>query len=80
MIILLHSSKTMKLTRPAGLELSKPALAAQAQELGVYLASLKLGEIQAVMGVSGNLAQEIMITSIGWPAAQDRWQALIKKI
>ena len=76
MIILLHSSKTMKLTRPAGLELSKPALAAQAQELGVYLASLKLGEIQAVMGVSGNLAQEIMITSIGWPAAQDKGSAL----
>jgi len=76
MIILLHSSKTMKLTRPAGLELSKPALAAQAQELGTYLASLKLKEIQAVMGVSGNLAQEIMTTASSWPAAQDKGSAL----
>ena len=76
MIILLHSSKTMKLTRPAGLELSKPALAAQAQELGVCLASLKLKEIQSIMGVSASLAQEIMITSSGWPSAKVQGSAL----
>jgi len=76
MIILLHSSKTMKATKPAGLELSKPELAAQAQKLGVYLAGLKLKEIQTIMGVSGNLAQEIMTTAGGWPAARDKGSAL----
>ncbi len=76
MIILLHSSKTMKATRPAGLELSRPELAAQAQKLGVYLSSLKLKEIQTIMGVSGSLAQEIMATASSWPAAQDKGSAL----
>jgi len=76
MIILLHSSKTMKLTRPAGLELSKPALMTQAQKLGVCLASLKLKEIQSIMGVSASLAQEIMITSNGWPSAKVQGSAL----
>jgi len=76
MIILLHSSKTMKVTRPARLELSKPALAAQAQKLGVYLASMKLKEIQSIMGVSGNLAQEIMATASSWPSSNHQGSAL----
>ena len=76
MIILLHSSKTMKATRPAGLELSKPELAAQAQKLGVYLSSLKLKEIQTIMGVSNSLAQEIMAIAAGWPASKVQGSAL----
>ena len=76
MIILLHSSKTMKATKLVGLELSKPALAAQAQELGVYLSSLKLKEIQTIMGVSNSLAQEIMATASSWPASKDKGSAM----
>ena len=76
MIILLHSSKTMKATRPAGLELSKPALMTQAQKLGAYLASMKLKEIQSIMGVSNSLAQEIMITASDWPSAKVQGSAL----
>ena len=66
----------MKVTRPARLELSKPALAAQAQKLGVYLASMKLKEIQSIMGVSGNLAQEIMATASSWPSSNHQGSAL----
>ena len=76
MIILLHSSKTMKATKLVGLELSKPALAAQAQELGVYLSGLKLKEIQTIMRVSGSLAQEIMATASSWPASKDKGSAM----
>jgi hypothetical protein len=66
----------MKATKPAGLELSKPELATQTQELGVYLSSLKLKEIQSIMGVSANLAHEIMTTASSWPAAKDKGSAL----
>ena len=76
MIILLHSSKTMKATKLVGLELSKPALAAQAQKLGVYLVGLKLKEIQTIMGVSNSLTQEIMATASSWPASKDQGSAL----
>ena len=76
MIILLHSSKTMKVTKLVGLELSKPALAAQAQELGGYLSGLKLKEIESIMGVSSSLAQEIMATASSWPAAKGKGSAL----
>jgi len=48
----------------------------QAQKLGVCLASLKLKEIQSIMGVSASLAQEIMITSNGWPSAKVQGSAL----
>ena len=76
MIILLHSSKTMKATKPAGLELSKPALMAQAQKLGACLASMKLKEIQSIMGASNNLAQDIMSTANSWPSSNHQGSAL----
>ena len=69
MIILIHSSKTMKPTTPDGIKLSEPTFIKQATEISNYLGSLDPGQIQKNMGVSKNLASEIQKTINGWSTA-----------
>ena len=59
MIILLHSSKTMKPHSPAGFKLSEPELYDSAKEIANYLKTLSTKEIKDTMKVSDNLAGEV---------------------
>ena len=59
MIILLHSSKTMKPSTPTGIKLSKPELLDNTKELANYLKTLSAKEIKHTMKVSDKLAKDI---------------------
>ena len=59
MIILLHSSKTMKPHTPAGFKLSEPELLNSAKEIANYLKTLSTKEIKDAMKVSDKLAEEV---------------------
>jgi cytoplasmic iron level regulating protein YaaA (DUF328/UPF0246 family) len=59
MIILLHSSKTMKPHTPAGFKLSHPKLLNSAKEIANYLKTLCTKEIKDTMKVSDKLAEEV---------------------
>jgi len=76
MIILLHSSKTMKLTSPTGLSLTRPSLFPQANVLGEYLTSLSRQQIQAAMKVSDKLASGVLELIASWPNSKNQGSAL----
>jgi len=59
MIILLHSSKTMKPSGIEGLKMSKPELLEDSKELAEYLKTLDIKEIKETMKVSDKLAVEV---------------------
>ena len=69
MIILIHSSKTMKPTTPIGIKLSEPTFIKQAKEITKYLGGLNFGQIQKTMGVSKNLATEVEEIISKWSTA-----------
>ena len=70
MEVLIHSSKTMKPTTPSEFKLSEPVFIKQATEIAKYLNSLDVRQIQKTMGVSENLALEIIETINSWSIAK----------
>lgn len=73
MIILLHSSKTMRAVGGEGKALRKPRLLQQAQELGTYLKSLPAAELKKTMHLSTGLAEKTHQLLADWntqPAQQ----------
>ena len=59
MIILLHSSKTMKPSSFKGLKMSKPELLENSKELAEYLKTLDIKQLKDTMKVSDKLAVEV---------------------
>lgn len=66
MVILIHSSKTMKPTLAKGFGLSKPKFAKEASVIADYLRTLTSKQIQASMQVSTKLAGEIQKILKDW--------------
>ncbi|HKX72686.1 MAG TPA: YaaA family protein [Candidatus Saccharimonadales bacterium] len=72
MIILIHSSKTMK-QRPVAETPHQPQLLAKARQLDAYLKTLQPAQLAKVMGISGALAQKTHSAIADWndtPAEQ----------
>ena len=59
MIILLHSSKTMKPSSFKGLKMSKPELLEDSKQLAEYLKTLDIKQLKDTMKVSDKLAVEV---------------------
>jgi cytoplasmic iron level regulating protein YaaA (DUF328/UPF0246 family) len=76
MIILIHSSKTMKPTPASGFELSKPEFLKEATEVAEYLKSLNNKQIQSAMQVSAKLSTEISKIINGWSAVKNQGAAM----
>lgn len=73
MIILLHSSKTMRTPSTSAQNLSSPQLLEKAQELDAYLKSLSPAQLTKVMGISKTLADKTYQRIAQWttePAVQ----------
>jgi cytoplasmic iron level regulating protein YaaA (DUF328/UPF0246 family) len=68
MIILLHSSKSMRSPKPER-PLRPPVLAQRAHELAAYLATLGAAELEKSMHVSAGLAQKTKQMLGGWSEA-----------
>jgi cytoplasmic iron level regulating protein YaaA (DUF328/UPF0246 family) len=67
MIILIHTSKTMRPpVERAESAMTTPLLAAKANELGVYIQSLSVAEIKKTMHVSEKLAETTRDLFRGW--------------
>lgn len=66
MIILLHSSKTMKPSSTKGLKMSKPKLLYEANELAEYLKTLSTKEIKDTMKLSDKLTDEVKPLINSW--------------
>jgi len=66
MIILLHSSKTMKPSSIKGLKMSKPKLSYEANELAEYLKTLDIKQLKDTMKVSDKLAEEVKTIIDSW--------------
>lgn len=58
MIILIHSSKTMRLPSESGKVLRRPELIHQAEQLGAYLKTLSPAQLAKVMHISSTLADK----------------------
>lgn len=75
MVILIHTSKTMRRPQPAAnqLPLRQPALSRQAAKLAAYVRGLSLPDLQKVMALSPALAAKTHATLDAWnqqPAEQ----------
>lgn len=66
MIILLHSSKTMKPSSFKGLKMSKPELLEDSKQLAEYLKTLDIKRIKDTMKVSDKLAEEVKTIIDSW--------------
>lgn len=66
MLILIHSSKTMKTTLPKGMDLSKPELLSAAKNIAEYLKTLSPKDIKEIMKISESLAVEVKKTINNW--------------
>jgi cytoplasmic iron level regulating protein YaaA (DUF328/UPF0246 family) len=71
MILLLHSSKTMRSPSHDGV-LRRPELLGKAEELAGYLKTLPMGELGKAMHISGALAEKTQQTIADWSAAPGR--------
>ena len=76
MIILIHSSKTMKPTLASGFKLSKPEFLKEATEITEYLKSLNEKQIQSAMQVSANLSDNISEVLENWSAVKNQGAAM----
>lgn len=72
MIILIHSSKTMKPTPAKGSRLSKPEFLKEATEIAQYLKSLNNKQIQSTMQVSAKLSTEVSEVLKDWSAIKNQ--------
>ena len=66
MIILLHSSKTMRRTPSSHGKLRKPLLLDRARRLDAYLKTLSAGQLAKVMSISGALAGKTHALIAAW--------------
>ncbi|MET0779581.1 MAG: YaaA family protein, partial [Candidatus Saccharimonadales bacterium] len=71
MIILLHSSKTMRPSVDKKTALRQPQLIAQTKTLAAYLKTLSPEQLAATMHISGALAAKTHQTIAGWTTAPD---------
>lgn len=76
MIILIHSSKTMKPTQASGFGLSKPEFLKEATEITEYLKSLNNKQIQSAMQVSAKLSAEVSEIINGWSSVKNQGAAM----
>lgn len=68
MIILLHSSKTMRTVKPE-YPLQQPALIAKAEELATYIKGLPEQTLQKVMSISPALAAKTKLVYTAWSSS-----------
>lgn len=66
MIILLHTSKTMRVSSPKGHAPRNPELLGKTKELAAYVQSLSTEQLQKVMHISPALAQKTRETLAAW--------------
>lgn len=76
MIILIHSSKTMKPTPAVGFELSKPEFLKEATEIAEYLKTFNEKQIQSSMQVSAKLSAEIIQVLNDWSVVKNQGAAM----
>lgn len=76
MIILIHSSKTMKPTPADGYKLLKPEFLKEATEIAEYLKSLSEKQIQSAMQVSAKLSAEIIQVLNDWSVVKNQGAAM----
>jgi uncharacterized protein len=69
MIILLHSSKTMRSSTDRRAQLRPPQLITKAETLAAYLKTLSPKQLAATMHISGSLAEKTHQTIADWTAA-----------
>jgi cytoplasmic iron level regulating protein YaaA (DUF328/UPF0246 family) len=72
MIILLHSSKTMRSPDPGNQTPAKPQLLDNAERLGVYLKTLTPAQLAAAMHISPALAAKTQALMAAWTVASAR--------
>ena len=72
MIILMHSSKTMRLARSGTKATGMPVLLDRAEELVAYLRMLSPGQLSQIMTVSADLAVKTQEQYAEWSTAADR--------
>ena len=73
MIILMHSSKTMRCLAPGGQPSGSPALLDRAEELATYLRTLSPQQLSRIMAISAELAAKTRQQYAQWstdPARQ----------
>lgn len=71
MIILIHSSKTMRSPRNAEAA-TEPLLLAKTKPLAKYMQTLSAPQLQKIMGISGSLASKVHDTFAAWNAKPDQ--------
>ncbi|MBM2620092.1 YaaA family protein [Actinoplanes sp. LDG1-06] len=76
MIILLHSSKTMRHPANAGAPRTTPNLLGQAQVLAEQVRSLSLDEMVTMMAVSSEVARRTAEQMVEWSAEGEQWPAV----
>lgn len=72
MIILLHSSKTMRSGNPSEHSATKPIFLAQAQQLTKYIRTLDTPSLASVMKISPKLAQATKQSFDSWTTATNK--------
>ncbi len=68
MIILLHSSKTMRSSPGKDVRLREPQLLSQAEQLAAYLKTLSPTQLTKIMGISPALAEKTHALIAAWTA------------
>jgi uncharacterized protein len=71
-IILLHSSKTMRHGNPEGVRLRKPQLLEKAQRLDAYLKTLSPAQLAKSMSISPALAEKTHALIAAWTSEPDQ--------
>jgi len=76
-IILLHSSKTMRQPGSGGIALREPALLDKAHRLADYLKTLSPGQLEKAMSISTSLAQKTHTLIAGWTDAPEEQSPVV---
>lgn len=76
LVILLHSSKTMRMQKTASAQLRQPTFIKEAGQLGDRLKALSAAEIEKVMHVSSSLAAKTKETIDAWNASASMTPAI----
>jgi uncharacterized protein len=77
MVVLIHTSKTMRSEAPSARPTSEPALLDRAVELHAYLRTLTPRRLATVMELSSSLATRVHEQLAAWSAApDDQWPAV----
>lgn len=77
MIILLHTSKTMRQVSHDGISLHNPLFSNEAKELAQYVRTLSTKDITSVMHVSATLAEKVGSIYDSWNQEPERQSAAI---